>query len=92
MEECLLLWQAAACILPTSLSAAFDMLLFLSAICAQDGREYVTPDQVERELRDEIIVHGGRVALTTVQQAINVDLRHVQNRYLGMSAVCDAGW
>jgi hypothetical protein len=52
----------------------------VTLIVTLDGNEYVTPEQLERELKDEIIVRGGRCNLTDVQPTLNVDLRHVQNR------------
>ncbi|EKX51969.1 hypothetical protein GUITHDRAFT_102581 [Guillardia theta CCMP2712] len=45
-----------------------------------DGNEYVTPEHLEKEIRDEIVVNGGRVKITDIQTAVNVDLRHVQDR------------
>ena len=53
--------------------------------CAQlittlDGGEYVTPDQLEKELKDELVVAGGRLKLTEVQPQLNVDLSHIQRR------------
>jgi hypothetical protein len=46
----------------------------------QDAKEYVTPEHLEKEIMDEIIVHGGRVHLTEIQPNLNVDLRHVQDK------------
>ena len=31
----------------------------LEVIYTTDGREYLTPNQLEREIRDEVIVNGG---------------------------------
>ena len=31
----------------------------LEIIYTIDGKEYVTPNQLEREIRDELVVHGG---------------------------------
>ncbi|KAK6490130.1 E3 UFM1-protein ligase 1-like [Huso huso] len=43
-----------------------------------DGKEYITPSQISREIRDELYVHGGR---SLEQTAItNVDLVHVESR------------
>ena len=50
----------------------------MQLITTLDGGEYVTPDQIEKELKDEIIVAGGRVKLTDVQPQLNVDLGHIQ--------------
>ena len=35
----------------------------VTLIVTLDGNEYVTPEQLERELKDEIIVRGGRCDL-----------------------------
>ena len=32
----------------------------LEVVYTTDGREYLTPQQIEREIRDEVIVNGGR--------------------------------
>ncbi|XP_041109614.1 E3 UFM1-protein ligase 1-like isoform X2 [Polyodon spathula] len=45
-----------------------------------DGKEYVTPSQISREIRDELYVHGGRVNIVDLQQITNVDLVHVESR------------
>jgi hypothetical protein len=50
-------------------------------IVTLDAKEYVTPAQLQREITEEIIVHGGRVSLTDIQPTLNVDLRHIQNRF-----------
>ena len=31
----------------------------LEVIYTTDGKEYITPNQLEKEIRDELIVHGG---------------------------------
>ncbi|XP_036034297.1 E3 UFM1-protein ligase 1 [Onychomys torridus] len=45
-----------------------------------DGKEYVTPAQISKEMRDELHVRGGRVNIVDLQQVINVDLTHIENR------------
>ncbi|XP_061626558.1 E3 UFM1-protein ligase 1 [Phyllopteryx taeniolatus] len=45
-----------------------------------DGKEYVTPAQISREIRDELYRHGGRVNILELQQIINVDWIDVENR------------
>ncbi|XP_032239292.2 E3 UFM1-protein ligase 1 homolog [Nematostella vectensis] len=52
----------------------------LEVIYTTDGKEYLTPQQLEREIKDELFVHGGRVNLVDLQQIINVDLSHVDNK------------
>ena len=45
-----------------------------------DGKEYLTPNQLEREIRDELSVHGGRINLVDLQQIIHVDLSHIETK------------
>ena len=33
----------------------------LEVIYTTDGREYLTPQQLEREIRDEVVVNGGKL-------------------------------
>ncbi|XP_033112791.1 E3 UFM1-protein ligase 1-like [Anneissia japonica] len=50
----------------------------LDVIYTNDGKEYLTPSQLSKEISDELIVHGGRINLVDLQQIINVDLTHVE--------------
>uniref|UniRef100_A0A8B9T9W8 E3 UFM1-protein ligase 1 n=1 Tax=Anas platyrhynchos TaxID=8839 RepID=A0A8B9T9W8_ANAPL len=52
----------------------------LEVVHTLDGKEYVTPAQICREIRDELHVSGGRVNIVDLQQIINVDLLHIENR------------
>ncbi|KAK2497694.1 hypothetical protein MC885_002246 [Smutsia gigantea] len=52
----------------------------LEVVHTLDGKEYITPAQISREMRDELHVRGGRVNIVDLQQAINVDLTHIENR------------
>ncbi|XP_056284305.1 E3 UFM1-protein ligase 1 [Pseudoliparis swirei] len=52
----------------------------LDVVHTLDGKEYITPGQIGREIRDELYVHGGRVNIVDLQQIINVDWVHVENR------------
>ena len=49
-------------------------------LSSQDAKEYVTPEKLEREILDEITVGGGRVHITSIQPALNVDLRYIQDK------------
>lgn len=42
-----------------------------------DGKEYITPEYLRKEIEDEIVVHGGRVNLVELSQILNVDLSHI---------------
>ena len=44
----------------------------------RDGKEYITPKQLEREVRDEIFVHGGRVSFSDLEDILNVDVAHIE--------------
>ncbi|XP_074166364.1 E3 UFM1-protein ligase 1 isoform X3 [Sminthopsis crassicaudata] len=52
----------------------------LEVVHTLDGKEYITPAQITREMRDELHVRGGRVNIVDLQQVINVDLTHIENR------------
>ncbi|XP_029281666.1 E3 UFM1-protein ligase 1 [Cottoperca gobio] len=52
----------------------------LDVVHTLDGKEYITPAQISREIRDELYVHGGRINIVDLQQIINVDWAHVENR------------
>nr|CAB3267491.1 E3 UFM1-protein ligase 1 [Phallusia mammillata] len=50
----------------------------LDVLHSMDGKEYLTPKHLAREIRDELYVHGGRVNLVEIQQSLNVDFSHVE--------------
>ncbi|XP_062980936.1 E3 UFM1-protein ligase 1 isoform X2 [Elgaria multicarinata webbii] len=52
----------------------------LEVVHTLDGKEYITPAQISREIRDELHVRGGRVNIVDLQQVVNVDLLHIENR------------
>ncbi|XP_075780019.1 E3 UFM1-protein ligase 1 isoform X1 [Pelodiscus sinensis] len=52
----------------------------LEVVHTLDGKEYVTPAQISREIQDELHVCGGRVNIVDLQQIINVDLVHIESR------------
>lgn len=52
----------------------------LDVVHTLDGKEYITPGQISREIRDELYVHGGRINIVDLQQIINVDWVHVESR------------
>ncbi|XP_054474406.1 E3 UFM1-protein ligase 1 [Anoplopoma fimbria] len=57
----------------------------LDVVHTLDGKEYITPAQISREIRDELYVHGGRINIVDLQQIINVDWVHVENRASDMA-------
>lgn len=54
----------------------------LEVIFTNDGKEYITPDHLEREVQDELYVNGGRVNLVEVSKTLNVDLTRVSVCYI----------
>uniref|UniRef100_A0A9R1SC70 E3 UFM1-protein ligase 1 n=2 Tax=Cyprinus carpio TaxID=7962 RepID=A0A9R1SC70_CYPCA len=52
----------------------------LDVVHTLDGKEYVTPAQINREVRDELDMHRGRINVVDLQKIINVDLVHVESR------------
>ncbi|XP_069679850.1 E3 UFM1-protein ligase 1 homolog [Periplaneta americana] len=55
-------------------------LKLLDVIFTTDGKEYVTPQQLTREIRDELYVHGGRINLVELAKLLNVDLSQITAR------------
>ncbi|NXW30711.1 UFL1 ligase, partial [Phaetusa simplex] len=51
----------------------------LEVVHTLDGKEYVTPAQISREIRDELHVSGGKHGICFLP-VINVDLLHIENR------------
>ncbi|XP_067636223.1 E3 UFM1-protein ligase 1 homolog isoform X2 [Eurosta solidaginis] len=50
----------------------------LEAFFTNDGKEYITPEHLEREVQDELYVHGGRINLAEVSKTLNVDLSRIE--------------
>uniref|UniRef100_A0A0A1X755 E3 UFM1-protein ligase 1 homolog n=1 Tax=Zeugodacus cucurbitae TaxID=28588 RepID=A0A0A1X755_ZEUCU len=50
----------------------------IEAFFTNDGKEYITPDQLEREVQDELYVNGGRINLVEVSKTLNVDLSRIE--------------
>ncbi|OWF52506.1 E3 UFM1-protein ligase 1-like [Mizuhopecten yessoensis] len=59
-------------------------LKLIEVIYTIDGKEYLTPDELAKEIKDEVMVHGGRINLVELQQILNVDFRHVENKVSDM--------
>ncbi|NXX14603.1 UFL1 ligase, partial [Podargus strigoides] len=52
----------------------------LEVVHTLDGKEYVTPAQISKEIRDELHVCGGKCGICFLPLVINVDLLHIENR------------
>lgn len=49
----------------------------IEVIFTNDGKEYLTNDQLEKEINDELYVNGGRINLVDLARILNVDLQRV---------------
>ncbi|KAG8444751.1 hypothetical protein GDO86_009792 [Hymenochirus boettgeri] len=52
----------------------------LDVVHTLDGKEYVTPSQIVKDIKDELHIRGGRVNIVELQQVINVDLTHIESK------------
>ncbi|XP_064489093.1 E3 UFM1-protein ligase 1-like [Ornithodoros turicata] len=55
-------------------------LKLIDVIFTNDGKEYITPKHLQKEILDELTVAGGRINLVDLAHTLNVDLFHVQGR------------
>ncbi|XP_039288056.1 E3 UFM1-protein ligase 1 homolog [Nilaparvata lugens] len=55
-------------------------LKLLDVLFTNDGKEYITPNHLIKEIRDELLVRGGRINLVELAETLNVDLSHVTAR------------
>ncbi|XP_022089822.1 E3 UFM1-protein ligase 1-like isoform X2 [Acanthaster planci] len=53
-------------------------LKLIEVIYTLDGKEYLTPAQLSKEILDELIYHGGRINLVDLQQILGVDFSHIE--------------
>ncbi|XP_032665744.1 E3 UFM1-protein ligase 1 homolog isoform X2 [Odontomachus brunneus] len=49
----------------------------LDIIFTNDGKEYVTPQHLGKEIKDELYIHGGKVSLVDLAQILNVSLSQI---------------
>ncbi|GFR97363.1 E3 UFM1-protein ligase 1-like [Elysia marginata] len=52
----------------------------IEVLYTSDGKTYLTQQQLSKEIKDELIVHGGRINLVDLQQLLNVDYSHIETR------------
>ena len=50
----------------------------LELIYTTDGKEFLTPEQLVREVADELEVSNGRIALGVIQPILNVDSHYIE--------------
>ncbi|XP_026733488.1 E3 UFM1-protein ligase 1 homolog [Trichoplusia ni] len=54
-------------------------LKLIDVIFTTDGKEYLTPQQLVKEIKDELYVHGGRINTVDLAKELNVDLSQINN-------------
>lgn len=54
-------------------------LKLIDVIFTTDGKEYLTPQQLTKEIKDELYVHGGRINTVDLAKELNVDLSQINN-------------
>lgn len=54
-------------------------LRLIDVIYTTDGKEYLTYQQLNKEIKDELYVNGGRLGLVELAATLNVDYSHVEN-------------
>lgn len=50
----------------------------LDLVFTTDGKEYLTNDNLRREIEDELYVNGGRINLVELSKVLCVDLQKIQ--------------
>ncbi|KAM9978951.1 hypothetical protein ACTFIY_012695 [Dictyostelium cf. discoideum] len=53
-------------------------LKMIDIIHSLDGKEYITPKQLENEIKDEILKCGGRVVVCDLQSILSIDITHIE--------------
>lgn len=52
----------------------------IELLFTDDGKEYLTPQQLSSEIKDELYVRGGRANVVDLAKALNVDLNQVTHK------------
>ena len=55
-------------------------LKLIDVYYTNDGKEYITPQQLSKEICDELYLHGGRISLTELVQLLNVGIHAIDAR------------
>ncbi|XP_076076266.1 E3 UFM1-protein ligase 1-like [Mytilus galloprovincialis] len=55
-------------------------LKLIDVIYTLDGKEYLTHQELYKEITDELLVNGGRINLVDLQQLLNVDFSHIESK------------
>lgn len=52
----------------------------LEVLFTTDGKEYVTPQHLVKEIQDELFVQGGRIHLSDLAHILSLDYSHVESK------------
>ena len=52
-------------------------LKLIDVFYTNDGKEYVTPQQLSKEISDELYLHGGRISLTGINHIAKINLQNI---------------
>ncbi|XP_077488736.1 UFM1 specific ligase 1 [Amblyomma americanum] len=55
-------------------------LKLIDVVFTNDGKEYITPKHLQKEILDELTVAGGRINMVDLANILNVDLTHIEAR------------
>ncbi|XP_023230156.1 E3 UFM1-protein ligase 1-like [Centruroides sculpturatus] len=55
-------------------------LKLIDVIFTTDGKEYITPQHLLKEIKDELLVHGGRINLVELSRILNIDFSHIESK------------
>ncbi|XP_075751981.1 E3 UFM1-protein ligase 1-like isoform X2 [Rhipicephalus microplus] len=55
-------------------------LKLIDVVFTNDGKEYITPKHLQKEILDELTVAGGRINMVDLAHILNVDLSHIEAR------------
>ncbi|VDQ07381.1 unnamed protein product [Trichobilharzia regenti] len=58
----------------------------LKLIFSNDGRSYLTRSELDKEIRDEVEAHSGRISLTELASNLDVDFEIIESRVLELIA------
>ncbi|XP_022647559.1 E3 UFM1-protein ligase 1-like [Varroa destructor] len=51
----------------------------IDVVFTTSGKEYITPQHLHKEIKDELVVAGGRIDLSILATKLQVDLGHIEN-------------
>ena len=53
-------------------------LRLIDVFFTNDGKEYVTPQQLVKEISEELYIHGGRINLTELVPLLNINYQTIE--------------